>query len=72
MDYIREKCRVLKELGLTNTKAIKEYLKAETADIADEEKRENKIDRLARTLIMNYYDGDRTYVGDRLNPRYLV
>ena len=72
MDYIREKCRVLKELGLTNTSALKAYFKAETKDITDEAKRENKIDRLARDLINNYYDGDRSFVGYKLNSRYLV
>lgn len=63
MSYLTEKCNTLVELGLTNYDALKSYLTMETHGITDKEKKENKIDRLSRTLLSNFYDGDKTYVG---------
>ena len=63
MEYINTKCATLADLGISNRRKLKNYFISETANISDPTQRENKIDRLARSIIMNYYDGDRTFVG---------
>jgi len=61
MSYITEKCKTLKDFGLTDSRALRSYFKRETKGLTGDAM-ENKIDRLSRVILMNYYDGDRTYV----------
>lgn len=63
-DYLEQKVDVMVEFGLTDEEALREYLVRETANDPTEKSREMHIDRLVRTIIDNYYDGDRTFVKD--------
>lgn len=64
MSYMSQKCEVLYDLGVTDTEKLEEYLSAETASITNEAKKEAKIDRLCHDVLMNFYDGDETFVFD--------
>lgn len=60
--YLEQKVDVLYDIGMSDKHAIREYLKSETKNDISEEARENHIDRLARDMMMNYYDGDVSFV----------
>ena len=62
LDLIEEKTTILSELGMTDKEAVKAYLIMETVDIADPLKREMKLDRVAHTMIKNFFDGDKQFV----------
>ena len=62
MNYIKEKCATLKDFGMTNSHALKRYFQTETKGLTGDAM-ENKVDRLSRVLLANFFDGDRTYVG---------
>ena len=61
-DYIDDKAHILKDFGMNNTRAIKSYFESKIADLATDEKKEIKIDRLARDMIESYFNGDHTFV----------
>lgn len=61
-DYIKYKARVLKQLGLKNETAVLEYLKKKTAKATSESQKEIQCDIAARTILMDFYDGDMTFV----------
>ena len=62
VDYLVYKTEVLRQLGLTDKFAVKEYLKRSCKNAATETKRKIQIDNAARKLMMDFYDGDRTYI----------
>ena len=62
LDPIDEKTEMLYEFDLTDKNAVKAYLIRETAGITDPVKLEMKLERLARTMIMRRFDGDRQFV----------
>ena len=59
---IKEKVKILSELGMTDKEAVKAYLTKETSNITDPLKMEMKLDRVAHSMIMNFFDGDRQFV----------
>lgn len=59
IDY---KCHVMEELGMTDTKAIKEHLCKRIEGITDKSLFERRLDNACRQMIMDFYDGDRTFV----------
>ena len=58
---IEEKATILSELGMTDKEAVKAYFVKETIDIADPLKMEMKLDRIAHTMSMRFFDGDRQF-----------
>jgi hypothetical protein len=60
--YINHKVHVLKEIGMTDSNAIRDYFYSKISDISTDEKKELKIDRLARDMIDSYFDGDHTFI----------
>ena len=61
-NYIDEKADILSHFGLTKKSEVKEYLRSKTADCKTAAQREIRCDIIARTLLDNFYDGDRTFV----------
>ena len=61
-DYIKEQSEILFDLGVTNKEAIEKYLTAETKELSSDISKERKIERLSKTILMSYYDGDMTFV----------
>lgn len=61
-DYITQKLKIMKHLGINNTQAIKARLKKETEGMSNVNTMEIRIDNICRSIIQNYFDGDRTYV----------
>ena len=61
-EYIKEQSEMLFDLGVTNRAAIEEYFTTETQALSSDFSKERKIERLSRTILMNYYDGDMTFV----------
>lgn len=62
MKYIKEKAEILADFGLTNTKAVEEYLYAKTANLSDKESKIRCIDIAARQLITDFYNGSTKFV----------
>ena len=65
MDYLDYKVSVLKQLGLTNTSLTEIYLYNCSRNAPTENIRRTRIDNAARKILMDYYDGDRTYVAKK-------
>ena len=61
-DYIKDKVKILSHIGLKNKAAVEAYLREKTANCTSKEQMEIKCDIAARSIIMNFYDGDRTFV----------
>lgn len=61
-NLIKEKIKVLAELGMTNKEAVKAYLVKETKGITDEYKLDCKLDRLAHSMLVHFFDGDKQFV----------
>lgn len=61
-EYIKEKLRILKDFGLTDKAAIKDYLKEKLKELPDNSKRNIRIDNICRKLIEDFLDGDHTFV----------
>lgn len=61
-DYLDFKVNLLAEIGLTDEGAVKQYLEAKSSNAATETKRRIQIDNAARKLMMDFYDGDTSYV----------
>lgn len=61
-DPIKEKVTILYELGMTDSEAVKAHLIKETANIADPLKMEMRLDRVAHSMIMSFFDGDKQFV----------
>ena len=59
---IELKTTILYELGMTDSEAVKAYLIKETTNITDPLKMEMKLDRVAHSMIMHFFDGDRQFV----------
>jgi hypothetical protein len=59
---IELKTTILYELGMTDSKAVEAHLIKETANITDPLKMEMKLDRVAHSMIMNFFDGDKQFV----------
>ena len=64
-NYLAYKVKILKQLGLTDTKATEAYLANASRYATTETKRQIQIDNAAKTLLFNFYDGDRTYTDKR-------
>lgn len=65
MDYLEYKTEVLYQLGLSDMEGVREYLKGKCANAPTELKKRIQIDNAARKIMMDYYDGDRTYCKTR-------
>ena len=61
MNYIEYKTELLYQLGINDRIAVKAYLSRQCSNAPTEMKKRIKIDNAARTIMMNYYDGDRTF-----------
>lgn len=59
---IKEKIKILYQLGMTDKEAVKAHLTKATQDITDPLKMEMRLDRVAHSMMMNFYDGDRQFV----------
>ena len=59
--YVDYKVSVLEDFGMRNSRAIKKKLDAVAEDIADRTKMQHAIDRIARQMVLEYFDGDKTY-----------
>ena len=59
---IELKTTILYELGMTDSKAVEAHLIKETQDITDPLKMEMRLDRVAHSMIMNFFDGDKQFV----------
>lgn len=60
-DYLDYKVKILKQLGLGDTAKTKAYLHNASCNATTELQRQIQIDNAARKIIMDFYDGDRTY-----------
>ena len=60
--YINYKIRILSEIGICNKAKLKSYLESETANIRNEVRLERRVDELCRKLIINYFEGDETFI----------
>lgn len=61
-DPIQYKVRVLKHLGMTNKEKVKQHLLNKTKGITNEAKLNQRLDIVCRQMIMDFYDGDKTFV----------
>lgn len=61
-DYIAEKCKILKDLGINNSLLLEATFRRKIKGMTDEGKMEIRIDQLSRDIIRNYFEGDRTYL----------
>ena len=61
-DPIKYKCGVLEELGLTDTEKVKSYIKEKTNGMENDAAFERRLDNVCRQMIMDFYDGDKTFV----------
>lgn len=68
-DPIKEKVKILNELGMTDKEAVEAHLIKETINIIDPLKMEMKLDRVAHTMIKRYFDGDRQFVSHSLEKK---
>jgi hypothetical protein len=59
---IEIKKQILSELDMTDSEAVEAHLIKETQDITDPLKMEMRLDRVAHSMIMNFFDGDRQFV----------
>ena len=59
--YINYKAKILKDFGLTNKLAVKEHLAKAVEGMNDRYRMENKIDRVAQDMIMQFLDGNREF-----------
>jgi hypothetical protein len=59
---VREKAVLLAQMGMTDKEAVKAHLVKETTNITDPLKMEMRLDRVAHSMIMNFFDGDRQFV----------
>ena len=62
MNYLEYKVQLLCQLGLTDTDKVKHHLAERCANAQTESKKRIQIDNAARKIMMDYYDGDRTFV----------
>lgn len=60
-DYIAYKVKVLDQLGLHNSKKVEAYLYKASQGATTETSRNIRIDNAARQLLVDFYDGDKTY-----------
>lgn len=61
-EYLKEKLRTLRDFGLTDKAALKDYLEEKLDAMPDNSKRDIQLDNICRQLILNFLDGDRTFV----------
>lgn len=59
--YIKEKCELLRDLGIDDAKTLTTYLSEEIANDPNDSARTNHIDRLCRVIIDKYFEGDKTF-----------
>ena len=72
MNYLDYKAKILYQIGLTDIDGVKDYLEDKSMDAKTELNRRVKIDNAARQIMMDYYDGDRTFIARRrVNQRDL-
>ena len=72
MDYVDFKAELLCQLGLNNKEEVKAHLKSKSANAETELKRRIQIDNAARTIMMEYYDGDRTFTLAKKQKSFLA
>ena len=61
-DYLDFKVCVLNQIGLHSIQKTKAYMAEHSKNSTTEEQRIVRIDNAARKLMMDFYDGDQTYV----------
>ena len=62
MNYLDYKAKILYQIGLTDIDSVKAYLEEKSIDAPTELNKRVKIDNAARQIMMDYYDGDRTFI----------
>ena len=65
MNYLDYKAKLLYQIGLTDIDGVKEYLASKCANAPTESKKRIQIDNAARQIMMEYYDGDRSFIFTR-------
>ena len=60
-EVIEAKARFLRQFGLNDTDKVIEYLNEHIANV-DERNINVRLNNLAKTMLNNYYNGDRTFV----------
>lgn len=60
-NLLKHKVKILNELGLTNSEAVREHL----LNAPD-------IDEAASKMISNFFDGDKTFVDSNANPEFYL
>lgn len=60
--YIEYKTKVLYQLGMTDHIEVKAHLERKSANAETDLKKKIQIDNAARTIMMDFYDGDMTFV----------
>lgn len=61
-ECIKQQSEILFDLGVTNREAIEAYFTTQTQALSSDFSKEMKIERLSKDILMNYYDGDMTFV----------
>ena len=62
IDPIKHKVKVLGQLGINNKEKLKSYLNKRTSGITDDVKLDQRLDIICRKIILDFYDGDKTFV----------
>ena len=60
-DPFKAKCKILYQLGLTNTQAVAEHL----SNVKD-------LDKEANKMLDEFYNGDRTFVDSKASPEFYL
>ena len=61
-DYLDQKVEILGQLlAYIDTDVVKDYIKKRVANAPTEQKREVQIDNICRTIMNDYYNGDRSF-----------
>ena len=53
---------MLKQIGLTDKEAVRNYLIAAISNAKTESVKETRLDNAARKLMMDFYDGDQSFI----------
>ena len=61
-NYLEHKVKVLKQIGLTDKEAVRNYLIAAISNAKTESVKETRLDNAARKLMMDFYDGDQSFI----------
>lgn len=59
--YIEHRVDMLAEFGISDTAALKSYLINKTKNATSEVKKEIQVDNICKTILDDYFNGDRTF-----------